>query len=241
MTGVTCLEGSFYLVMTTWWRKCHPQSRAVCGARIPVWPIVSSLKLIYTLSSVRHPSSERCWCALPMRAWHMLTYRCTTTPSHLLPPSLFRHDLKDTQSTFTGALMALQPMLLPPPFLLCLLLLLSLFPLLLMSSAGLALLYRGVINHATGSSSASNLLFWFQRAGLPLQAKTICSFFIYLFFKCLGETVYEIYHMGTFVSLPRINCDTFTIHLPSVTRIRSLWFVKMRILMWGLICPLWPE
>lgn len=31
------------------------------------------------------------------------------------PP--IRHDLKDTQSTFTGSLMALRPTLLPPPFL----------------------------------------------------------------------------------------------------------------------------
>lgn len=66
------------------------------------------------------------------------------------PP--FRRDLKDTQSTFTGALMALQPTLLVPPFL-------PLLLLLHMSSAGLGLLYRGVINHATGSSAAQHPTF----------------------------------------------------------------------------------
>lgn len=70
------------------------------------------------------------------------------------PP--FLRDLKDTQSTFTGALMALQPTLLVPPFLL---LLLPLLLLLHMSSAGLGLLYRGVINHATGSSAAQHPTF----------------------------------------------------------------------------------
>lgn len=61
----------------------------------------------------------------------------------------FHRDLKDTQSTFTGALMALQPTLLLPPFLLP-----PQHPPPL-SSAGLSLLYHGVINHATGSGSAS--------------------------------------------------------------------------------------
>lgn len=121
-----------------------------------------------------HPSTQ--WSSRssnPQR--HMLTYGCTQKA----PSSPFHRDLKDTQSTFTGALMALRPMLLLPPFLLLLL-----FLLLLMSSAGLSLLYHGVINHATGSCSASNFQLWYERVALQRQAKTICSiFFVFCFLR----------------------------------------------------------
>lgn len=84
---------------------------------------------------------------------HIAIYKETWAEARFPP---IHHDLKDTQSTFTGSLMALWPRLLLPPFSLLLLLLLPLFLLLLMSSAGLSFFYHCVINHATGSSSASN-------------------------------------------------------------------------------------
>lgn len=67
-----------------------------------------------------------------------------------------------------------------------------------MSSAGLSFLYHGVINHTTGSGSASTFQLWFERAGFQLQAKTIWSpIFI------LGETTCDLKHNANCYSSSR--------------------------------------
>jgi len=88
--------------------------------------------------------------------------------------------------------MALQPPLLLPPFLILFLLLLRLYPillLLLVSSAGLSLLYHCVINHTTGSGSASNFQLWLERPGLQLQAETIWSLILFKFIICITRKI----------------------------------------------------
>lgn len=114
------------------------------------WPVIFTLGLICAHTRIRTSIHLMMLTRISIPHRHMLTYRCrgTHTPH---PPWCQGHSV-NIYWIFDGftayIITASHPPPHPPPP--------PVFLLLLMSPAGLSLFYHGVINHPTGSSSASS-------------------------------------------------------------------------------------
>lgn len=147
---------------------------------MPLWPVIFPPPPCHVhahQASHIHPRNDPC--VYSNAHGRMLSYKYAHVSTHrgallCLPPWSQGHSVNIYWSFdgFTATVItASLPSCFPPFHLL-------LFLLLLESSAGLSLLYHGVINHAIGSGTASNFQHWLKRAGLQLQAKTIWSLFL---------------------------------------------------------------